>query len=308
MAKRPRSNKRKPRNAKSDPLTPARRAREEDLPRLTTRQRIAKRLQAAPAASGEAAAAARDRPLTRSQQIIRAAIVRIKQAWHRAGSLTSEKGFTPSWDESPLEQAKRRHRASMDGVITGKPPYRFNQETRELFKEFGKKGIDHVTILQILQGKLPPHTDFTELYLWWKEGPMMATTVNTQRRTLPKMLKSYRSLKRMIQTDPALTPSLKRHFYVEHWLIQKALRELQEDLKQIKGEMVGLDKALSRQRFWTPLSVALVELWKRSGHSSYRAVRDIAKLFSRAFPSFPDDHTLVERRYYQGRPKNSARK
>ncbi len=308
MAKRPRSNKRKPRNAKSDPLTPARGTRKEDLPRLTTAQRIAKRLQAAPAASGEAEAAAQDRPLTRSQQIIRAAIVRIKQAWHRAGSLTSEKGFTPSWDESPLEQAKRRHRALMDGVITGTPFYRFNPATRELLEEFRKKRVDPVTIEQILRGKLPPHTDFTEFYLWWKKGHMTAATVNTQRRTLPKMLKSYRSLNRRIQTDPALSPSLKRDFYVEHHLIKKALRELQEDLKQIKGEMVELGKALSRQRFWTPLSVALVELWKRSGHSSYRAVRDIAKLFSRAFPSFPDDHTLVERRYYQGRPNNSARK
>ena len=300
MAKRPRSNKRKPRNAKSDPLTPARGTRKEDLPRLTTAQRIAKRLQAARVARGESEAAVHDWTLTRRQQIVQAAIKRAKQLWHRAGWLTSEKGLPHVPEESPLEKAKRKHRASMDGVITGTPFYRFNQATRELLEEFRKKRVDPVTIEQILRGKLAPYVDFTHLYLALPEDQRKFKKAKTERRSLTKLRRSYQQLDRRIRIDPVLFSRFKRDWKNQYAIIQKALDDMQECMRVIEQAIVGVgvDKALSRQGFWTLLILALVEPWAGAGHSNYRAFIDIARLLSLAFPPFPNNPTLIKRRYF----------
>ena len=165
MAKRPRSNTRKPRNAKSDPLTPARGTREEDLPRLTTAQRIAHRLKARRAASGSAGALGAEPTSDPTDQVRKVAWVVIRR-WQRAGWLFG-RGFPKLNNESPLERARRERREEAPGILGEREQY-LPEPAKFFLRRLRKtRGLNATKVEHFLRGKFPPHIDVVGLYGQW---------------------------------------------------------------------------------------------------------------------------------------------
>ena len=301
MAKRPRSNTRKPRNAKSNPLTPDRGTREEDLPRLTTAQRIAHRLKARHAASGPAEAPG-GVPTSKPTDQVRKVVWAFIRRWQRAGWLSGP-GFPAPKVESSLGGAKRELREEAASIIGG-GEQRLTEHATFFLRSLEKKhGLNVIKVEHILRGKLPPHVDVFGLYEQWASLNRYAKSTSNTRKAIQKLRGYYRDMNSKIQSDPVLLSDLKSKWQAQHVIIQIALDQLkqiysEDNLKPYGVFTVRLDKPLSKQGFWTTVVTALVECWEKVVHNRSLIFRQVAELLAFAFPGFPNDPALVRRRYY----------
>jgi len=156
-----------------------------------------------------------------------------------------------------------------------------------LFSEF---------VLGTLQGKYDSFIDCTKPYLVWRQyhlGEKESSKIRL--KTLSRLKRSYESLNDRISIDPILLPIFKKIWGVQFTRINRSLTDLKDSVleeerftKENLGLSVGLDKDLSKQKFWTPVVTKLVEVWKNCGFSNNKAFNEIAHLLSLAFPNVAD--------------------
>ncbi len=221
----------------------------------------------------------RKKPRLRSRTVDRE--TKLVKAWIDAGKLPRPVGMV-----FQLRREQEKYFASW-------PPPKMNP----MLSHLRESGVNTERVLRILREEALPKVISVSLM---RIG--YARHFQQRQKSIVALNKSYEGLDRRIRKDPALSDALKRTWSQEYDDIERTLRFLKGEptqdfyLSREDGYTVGLEKDASRQHFWTPVVVSLVNEWKEVGLTESFAFRDIAQLLSLAF-DYPDEPALVKRRY-----------
>jgi hypothetical protein len=242
-------------------------------------------------------------PVMRNQVLAeqhRQEILRKISAWISAGWLTP---FGNGSLYVLLLQARRR------------PP--FSADVDEFLQTLKERGVDTEQVVNILCGRTQSSQlagiNPVEQYREWTLIQENASLLGARPHELKRLRAYYASLDRHITRAHALSSTFMQAWQQEYALIQAALETVSNrhslDLRKPHGPFtVRLHSTehqnrhlWPRHKFWTPVIVALVEVWKQAHQSEFQAFRDIAALLSKAFPPYPDNPNLVKQRYIRGK-------
>lgn len=194
--------------------------------------------------------------------------------------------------------------------------------TKDLFKELSGRNISSRDILNVLEGRQPPHENVFLHHCRWALAAEQYHDGQERSRQADFVKKELKRLKRPIQEVlkcSLLSQTIRDSLKAEVMAIESELESLRsfiaEDTRTIPHPFTvtpydprdGDENPLkrrhkgsdwSRHAFWTHVLVALYSIWKKAGQTDYRAFKDIARLLSLMFPPFPSEPDLLKRRFY----------
>lgn len=208
---------------------------------------------------------------------------RVWESWQQTGRLTT---FGPDY-------AKRASTLPDDP-----PPPASTFPLDPAFKSFlcdlEIRGASPSRLLAILAGHEPPKINLFSLYNMWRRWHANVRSMKARRKEVNLVLRVYRR-DQQIMRDPARSLFLKAALARERTILRVALGLLGVSKPSRQ------DRPLSRQAFWTPVIIALIDTLTKAGWTRRRAYRDVARLLHLAFPAYPDQPELIKQRYLRAR-------
>jgi hypothetical protein len=175
-------------------------------------------------------------------------------------------------------------------------------------------GINSQQVLDVLRGDKAPHVDVFDLHCEWALAAQTYYDNQARRQALTSLNGEYRKIRNFeepILRSPLVSKVFKDALKSEFETIRSILLSLNscptdDDSRPLHPFTVGLFEPRQRRKgsdwsrhsFWNTVISALRSTWHKAGKTDYQAFKDIAQLLALFFPPFPNDPSLIKRRYY----------
>lgn len=216
-------------------------------------------------------------------------VARVWDAWQGSGRLTTfgagyaKLANTPPEDLSPPAPTSPLH-----------------APLKSFLLHLKTRGADADRLMATLLGHEASKINLFFVYNQWRRWHALVRTTRARRSEVDSLLRVYRRLDWQIMRDPGPSLFLKAAWARERTILRFALGLL------CSPAPARQRRPLSRQGFWTPVIVALVNHLTEAGWTRRRAYRDVARLLHLAFPAYPDQPEPVKQRYLRARRDPSS--